>query len=292
MRQMTILQNGVSGSTLSRFSGVPPVRTANQGWTSHAAARNARFLRSVPPDSLSGQGYAVTLTIKDCPASAKLWGGVVRRWLKRLGRLGLVRYHALTEWQKRRCPHLHAAVWFPEGLSPARCMDALLRAWVEVAGEFGAQMNAQHVKGIDGVLGWFRYLDKHATRSVRNYQRSGDSVPVGWKSTGRIWQRGGQWVVVEGVQVVPDDAAFFAARRLRRSAAIAYYRGRNEFKAMAHARNMLTDPDPKRSNVRPFSGWVAMADTVRFLRLQQAQGRSVSFPEGVCGHLGEDVASA
>lgn len=93
------------------------------------------------------------------------------------GRAGMVRLHWVTEWQRRGVPHLHCAIWFPDAydtITPTR-------AWVEVASAYGAGLRGQHARIIDGPVGWFQYLAKHAARGVKHYQRTADSIPEGWQ---------------------------------------------------------------------------------------------------------------
>lgn len=81
------------------------------------------------------------------------------------------------QWQRRGVPHLHCAIWFPDAydtITPTR-------AWVEVASAYGAGLRGQHARIIDGPVGWFQYLAKHAARGVKHYQRTADSIPEGWQ---------------------------------------------------------------------------------------------------------------
>lgn len=128
-------------------------------------------------DQLTGAGVALTLTLRDCPPTADDWHKLRRAWEKRMVRAGMVRLHWVTEWQRRGVPHLHCAIWFPDAydtITPTR-------AWVEVASAYGAGLRGQHARIIDGPVGWFQYLAKHAARGVKHYQRTADSIPEGWQ---------------------------------------------------------------------------------------------------------------
>lgn len=57
---------------------------------------------------------ALTLTLRDTPATAAEFGAIRAAWIVRAMRLGAVRLHWIVEWQKRGTPHLHVAVYFPE----------------------------------------------------------------------------------------------------------------------------------------------------------------------------------
>lgn len=50
-----------------------------------------------------------------------------------------------------------------------------------VASAYGAGLRGQHARIIDGPVGWFQYLAKHAARGVKHYQRTADSIPEGWQ---------------------------------------------------------------------------------------------------------------
>ena len=92
------------------------IRGDVEGWTASSTRSNTRFLYSVEHEKLYGIGFALSLTIRDCPESHDQWHKIRRAFLMRLSRMGLIRCHWLTEWQRRGCPHLHAAVWFePNG---------------------------------------------------------------------------------------------------------------------------------------------------------------------------------
>lgn len=148
-----------------------------QGWSEGATRRNTEFLMSVRTDQLTGAGVALTLTLRDCPPTADDWHKLRRAWEKRMVRAGMVRLHWVTEWQRRGVPHLHCAIWFPDAydtITPTR-------AWVEVASAYGAGLRGQHARIIDGPVGWFQYLAKHAARGVKHYQRTADSIPEGWQ---------------------------------------------------------------------------------------------------------------
>ena len=63
--------------------------------------------------------------------------------------------------------------------------------WLEISSRYRSGLSGQDCKPIDGVLGWLRYLGKHASRGAAHYQRSGH--PEGWEKTGRLWGHVGDW---------------------------------------------------------------------------------------------------
>jgi hypothetical protein len=118
---------------------VPPDRTGRKiaGWTEDAARGNRAFLFSVDPLGLAGDlGYAVTLTLAETPATSADWSASIDRFLKTMRRVGMVRYHWVTEWTKRGRPHLHASIFFagrdpivepPNPYNPADALAVLRR---------------------------------------------------------------------------------------------------------------------------------------------------------------------
>lgn len=187
-----------SGSNItshnSRKSAPPPVRSKNKGWTKHAAIRNRNFLYQVIPQALDGIGYAITLTVHRCDTPTE-WSRWRANFIKSLRRMGLIRFHIVTEWQRRGVPHLHCAVWLQPG-RPAEVWDRLniIDAWLRIAAEGQPSYLAQDIKPMEGCYHWLRYLAKHGVRGVNNYQRHWSNVPKAWKGeTGRVWLKGGDW---------------------------------------------------------------------------------------------------
>lgn len=158
------------------------------------------------------------------------------------------------QWQRRGVPHLHCAIWFPDAydtITPTR-------AWVEVASAYGAGLRGQHARIIDGPVGWFQYLAKHAARGVKHYQRTADSIPEGWqKKTGRVWGKVGHWPVQEKVRLnLQDqhgDGGWFAYRRLVRSWRLADARSAGDAYRIRSARAMLQCPDQVRARLIGYS---------------------------------------
>jgi hypothetical protein len=120
MRRIRLGGQGVSMWTPAprRAETTPPKRKEIAGWTKGAAQRNRAFLMSVDPTLLSRDlGYAVTLTIGETPSSAAIWAKMIHHLLVTLGRLGVIRYHWITEWTKKGRPHLHLT-FFLQGCEP------------------------------------------------------------------------------------------------------------------------------------------------------------------------------
>jgi hypothetical protein len=91
----------------------PAKRGQVNGWSAGAVREHTRWLRSVDTTRLDGQGVAVTLTVRDCPPTSDHWTRLRNALHERLRRAGLLRWHWVTEWQRRGVPHLHLAVYAP-----------------------------------------------------------------------------------------------------------------------------------------------------------------------------------
>ncbi|ENB4191471.1 TPA: replication protein [Stenotrophomonas maltophilia] len=258
MPVLTVYPHGGKG-------GVAPMKNNHQrvprgdvqGWSEGATRRNTEFLMSVRTDQLTGAGVALTLTVRDCPPTSDDWHRLLKAWAMRMQRAGMIRLHWVTEWQRRGVPHLHCAIWFPDAydtITPTR-------AWVEVASAYGAGLRGQHARIIDGPVGWFQYLAKHAARGVKHYQRTADSIPEGWqKKTGRVWGKWGHWPVQEKVRInLQDqhgDGGWFAYRRLVRSWRLADARSAGDAYRIRSARAMLQCPDQVRARLIGYSEWM------------------------------------
>ena len=217
---MKLYQNGAS----TYMGGVGTHKRAPRGdvvgWSAAAARRQRQWAWSVDSGALSGYGYALTLTMIKTPANAVDLHKLRRRYEDRLSRMGAMRTHWVIEWQARGTPHMHAAVYFPAKLDPfERAM--LLGHWLAITAPlYGAEIGGQDVKDIAGPLGWLQYLAKHATRGIAHYQRNGH--PEGWEKTGRLWGYGGDWPIVEPLELDGlSNPEFFRLRRIMRHWSIA-----------------------------------------------------------------------
>ena len=194
-----------------------------RGWSYATALRQKRFLWSVNASELSGQGFAVTLTVRELPADAATWTRMRLAFQKRVARLGVsVRSHWVTEWQARGVPHLHAALYAPVmvplEVGPMRWQIVL--AWMSVVESFGytCAFNSQDCKPIEGTMGWLKYMAKHASRGAAHYQRQG--IPDAWRKSGRMWGYTGDWPVAEPVQVEVNHLEMYRLRRIMRAWAV------------------------------------------------------------------------
>jgi hypothetical protein len=278
MPVVTVYRHGVTGGTPPRVnSHVRAPRGDVGGWSVGATTRNTKFLYSVREHELDGEGFAITLTLRDCPASATVWHQLRRAWLKRMERAGMIRHHWVTEWQRRGVPHLHAACWWPEEMvrryGHQRLKDKMINDWVMLtSAEHGTGFRSQRAEFITGAVGWFQYVSKHAARGVKHYQRSSENIPECWKKkTGRMWGHTGPWPVREGMRIeLQDDRdggdkGYFAWRRLVRSWRIAACRASGDVRRLRGARRMLRCHEAPLSRVRGISEWIGEDLTLTFL---------------------------
>ncbi len=257
----------LNGLTMGAGGNANPVggkRGKVDGWSMSAVRRHTRWLYSVDTKSLTGEGWSLSLTLRDCPPDDVAWTRLRKEWLDQVRASGLlVRGHWVVEWQERKVPHLHLAVYLREG---TRDVDALLvGTWLRLGAKYGAGPKGQHLAPITGVLGWLEYLSKHASRGVGHYQRQGK--PPGWEKTGRLWGHFGDWSNAEPVGVRLTRREFFRFRRLVRSWRVADARqqlreARNLVEVVAarrrirFARRMLACNDRALSEVRGVSEWI------------------------------------
>lgn len=280
MAVITLYQHGIK-------AGVPPLRSEHKrakrkqvrGWTAKSARSNREFLWSVVFPELTGLGHSVTLTVRTCPPTAADWDRLRDRWLKRLRRGGMIRFHWLTEWQARGVPHLHGVVFFP---SPGTDREFALQqrliqdAWVEVCAEAGADRLSQDTKPMSDISGWWQYLGKHASRGAKHYQRAGDTVPPAWRgSVGKMWGKGGKWPTREGMRLELADGGFYELRRGVRAYRRAQARDSGNGREIVAARRMLKCNVQEEAEVRGFSCWMPEEVQLRLHFWVQGLGHAI-----------------
>ncbi len=278
MPVVTVYRHGATAGVGSVGNRKPSKRAEVKGWSAGAVRRNLQFLYSVDERGLTGEGWALTLTVRDCPPTHTAWHQAVELYLLQVKRLlGTIRSHWVTEWQRRGVPHLHGAIWFPLGTGERYAIvNMLIKLWIGYAAAFGVGEKGQMVKPINGVIGWFQYISKHAARGVKHYQRASENIPQGWTKTGRMWSKGGDWPVKGPVKLTLDNRGYHVLRRwarswrkadaragfyklregilLGRSVSTAQYR--EALRRICSARHMLRCSDLKLSSVRGVSEWI------------------------------------
>lgn len=282
-RQSTVLGKAMPVITVYRHgvtAGTPPMRNDHvrakrgevKGWSPGAVRRNLKFLYSIDERSLTGEGWALTLTVRKCPPSYTDWKEALELYFLQVKRLmGTVRVHWVTEWQRRGVPHLHAAIWLPEGTSKRFAVENILtHLWVAYGAHFGVSLRGQRAKPIDGPIGWFQYVSKHAARGAKHYQRSSENIPQGWEKTGRMWGTGGDWPTKEPVKLQTDNSGYHVLRRWARAWRISNARSGPESvetrRRISSARTMLRCPDLQLSRVRGISEWIEEDLLLRMLQ--------------------------
>lgn len=265
--------------------GIPPGRNdhvrakrdAVEGWSESSTRRNTRFLYSVDERKLTGHGLALSLTLRECPPTADDWKRVREAFFMRVRRMGLVRAHWLTEWQRRGVPHLHAAIWLAETKHATGWFIADIQdAWLAVASAYGAGLRGQNITPITDSVGWFKYLSKHAVRGLGHYQRSSESIPAGWKKTGRMWGHLGDWPIIEPTRYTLDMPTFWAFRRMVQRWRLADARASGDAHRLRSARRMLQSSDRSTGSVRGVGEWIGTGETQQFLRHLAAMGHPIT----------------
>lgn len=280
MPTIIVYHHGISaGVPPGRNDHVRRLRSDVQGWSAKSIRSNTRFLYSVLESQLTGWGFAITLTLRDCPPDHATWVNLRRTYLKRLERRGLLRSHWVTEWQRRGVPHLHGAVWLPEGVTEAERAHLgrwLVEQWIDVARAHQPLTRSQHVAPIKDPVGWFKYLSKHAARGLSHYQRAPEAVPAAWKKTGRMWGYTGDWPRLEGIKFDICRPGWFAFRRIIRRYRIANARSAKDRRRLHQARHMLTDNQRGRSEVRGISEWIELDMQLQVVAFLGSVGFEVS----------------
>lgn len=289
------------------------------GWSKSATRNNTRWLRSVSPKSFGNDeqfGVAFTLTIRDCPDSSDDWHSIRRSFVDRLRRMGMLRLHWVTEWQRRGVPHLHGIVFFPNSVFDVALKELDLdsvdsgllnywhcrisSAWIAVSERYGASPRGQNLKVVTDIKGWFKYLSKHASRGADHYQRSSAGIPPGWVKTGRVWGHCGDWIIDDAVRIDVSPEFYFSMRRIVRKwrlsdarkalkdSPVTVFRDGwmrlnphwlSAKKRISSARRMLKNNDFKKSQVRGVSEWIDSENTLLIAEFLISQGFEIYLPE-------------
>lgn len=271
MRTVTVYRHGLVLGTSNASNHERAPRGKVGGWSSAAARRNTQFLYAVDERHLTGHGYAITLTVKNCPTSPAEWKRYREALFKRYQRLGLISLHWVTEWQRRGVPHLHLAAYFRE----PQTVNTLALPWVQSTLHLGTLPRGQHVAPIADSVGWLKYLAKHAARGVSHYQRSSGCIPASWEGvTGRVWGHLGEWPSKEPVKLHLDHKGWCKLRRFSRSWRIAHHLGNPQ--RQRHARRCLRRPDRVASSLVSVNEWIPSAVSVRMIEWLASEGHALS----------------
>ena len=290
MPKLSLFPNGCTAGFPPGNTDAPKaLRSEVSGWSPKSCRANTRFLYSVDSKLLDGHAVAATLTLKHCPPDSTSWHRLLSILMKRLRRLGLVRGHWVTEWQRRGVPHLHCALYFThdngqpthtgrdgEAARVWRLPVTLAAIWCDIASEYGPKPSAQHITPITDAVGWFGYVSKHAARGVSHYQRNPENIPPAWqKKTGRVWGKVGTWPTRDAVELELSSDAFWRFRRLVRGWRKADARSSGELRRFLSARRMLTCNKPNLSPVRGVSEWLDLDKALMFVATVAALGGEI-----------------
>lgn len=161
------------------------------GWSKDSARRNSEFLFSIREDVLAEHlSLWVTLTVRDCPATAADWHRRRRALYDYLRHNGMKWWHWLTEWQRRGVPHLHTLIVLEgnQALYHMQARNGLVNEWLRINADLGVSTRAQRVSLVNYPAGIKLYQAKHGVRGLRHYQRAPENIPDGWRGrTGRLW---------------------------------------------------------------------------------------------------------
>ena len=263
---LSIRVNGASAGLPGETTPARVSRGVCRGWSRGAARRCNTFLQSVDYLSLSGEPWAITLTIPAATSDNPLpdsvaFHAMLRAMIERCRRMGAIRWVWVIELTRSGTPHVHAAVWLPAGPSAVERREAIVEAWVAVTGRRGLQVSpsAQRVVRMT-TEGWLMYCSKHGAGSVRTYQRLQSSLPESWRdSPGRLWGHGGEWPTAaerQPFRMQLGQRAFYRYRRLVRSYCVARARQSGDRRWIIQARRLLRCGRPALSAVRPLTVWI------------------------------------
>ena len=236
----------------------PGKRKDVSGWSKHSTRRFQRKLISVNPRRLDGLAFAVTLTVRDCPATPDDWHKSLNRFWQNLRRSNsLKRAIWQAEWQERQVPHLHLYL----ALVPASAYHYkkhIWHCWKTAAYDYRPGWKGFHCDTINNLAGWFAYLLKHTRRGVKHYQRSAENIPPAWRGrTGRMWGFVGDWdglfdepisLCVKSDTNTTQAEVYKLLRRVIRSYLVASVRWRPyqwfKVKTLFNADNPFGNPQP------------------------------------------------
>ena len=284
MPVLKLYPNGLTGGMppANRVDRQPVSRGECKGWTLKSSRGNTLFLYSVVADELpvtrDGKplvGLAASFTVRKLPASHEDWKALRDNLIKRLWRKGLCRIHWLTEWQQRGVPHLHFAAWFDleavQALAvkwgyPKKVADQILACliksdWLILSNSYHSSGLGQDIKPITDEVGWLQYLSKHAARGAGHYQRSLQTIPKEWVTSGRMWGYQGDFPTCEPEKIdTLNKQMWFEFRRIVRSWRIAQARAEKKLdvrrRRIRSARRMLLSSNPELGQVRGVSEWI------------------------------------
>lgn len=207
VRYLNVAYSGGSVGTKPSTYGGGGIRGEVKSWSKGSSRRNNWFLMSVDYRKVPGSLYSFSLTLRDCP-DVESWKLVRKNFFDRLRRMGVLACHWVVEWQKRGVPHLHGVVVLPYRMN---FQVKLIDIWLDVCSSYRPLYQSQDCKIVYDEDGWFKYLSKHFSRSCGHDQR-GKKLPPGWETSGRMWGRWGEWLLVT-YRISLSESLFYRVRR-------------------------------------------------------------------------------
>lgn len=280
MPVVSVYANGSSASVIGTTTPAKSSRGNAQGWSVGSARRNDHFLQSVRFDRLTGEPWALTLTIPSADAGkgalpdSREFHAMLQAVLKRVKALGAVRWHWVVEMTSKKTPHIHMSVWLAE---PSVEFEWKIRqSWGRIALRHGLTISqrAQCVKRMTST-GWAQYTSKHGARGVKHYQREREALPESWRDRpGRMWGYGGDWPSPAERQPERRELgqrAFWRYRRLVaawcRANARKTKNARLRSRYVRQARKMLRCSKRTLGEVKPINVWIPEQVSRGFLRI-------------------------
>lgn len=286
MPVVSVYANGSSASVIGTTTPVKTVRGLAQGWSVGSARRNDHFLQSVRFDRLTGEPWALTLTIPSADAGkgavpdSPEFHAMLRAMIERLRRAGAVRWHWVMEMTAKKTPHVHASVWFAASAPEAERAIKIRTAWAKITAKHGIAVSqrAQCVKRMTS-SGWAQYTSKHGARGVKHYQREREALPEGWRERpGRMWGYGGDWPSPQERQPERRELgqrAFWRYRRLVRAWCLSNARrtknARLRARYIRQARRMLQCSKRTLGEVKPINVWIPESVSRGFLQALESE---------------------
>ncbi len=153
--------------------------------------------------------------------------------------------------------------------------------WLDLTSHLRTESKGQHVAGITGPVGWFKYLAKHTGRGAGHYQRQRSGLPEEWQSPGRVWGKIGEWPCQDVATADVSMATFHRFRRLVRAWSVSVARAelhaehrpgrmRERRRRLTYVRALIRCTDKHRARVVGLSQWCP--DSVMSSLLDAAEG--------------------
>lgn len=163
------------------------------GWSLGVSRRFNHLLGRLKADYFNklGSVYSFTFTVRECPNTPDEWAYLRERFFNKMKNKGMLGCIHVTEWQRRRVPHLHVIAVFKKPIDGY----SILNMWCKTANFIGkystnlsAGRGAQSFKPVWDLAGIIGYLKSHLIKSAKTVQRADSSIPENWNGhTTQMW---------------------------------------------------------------------------------------------------------